>query len=89
MISVFIVSGVLISLTMLLCLYRAALGPGVYNRIASVCIIGTKTIVLITIVGHIFGRPSMYVDISLLYAIINFIGILIMVKYLEGRELCS
>jgi len=86
---IFLVSGVLISLTMMLCLYRAALGPNIYNRIASICIIGTKTIVLISIIGHIFGRPSIYVDISLLYAIINFIGILIMAKYLEGRELCS
>lgn len=89
MIEVFVATGILISFSILLCLYRAAFGPGAYNRLAAVSVIGTKTVVLVAIVSYAFERPSMFLDISLLYAIINFIGILIITKYLERNEVCS
>ncbi len=89
MIEVFLVTGLLIATTILVCLYRAVLGPGPFNRVAAASVIGTKTVVLVVIVGYVFERPSMFVDISLLYAILNFVGTLIMAKYLERGEVCS
>ena len=88
MIEVFLAIGLLIALTILLCLYRAALGPGVFNRVAAINVIGTKTIVLLVIIGYYFERP-LFFDISLLYAVLNFIGTLAFAKYLERGEVWS
>ena len=88
MIEVFLVVGLLIVFTILLALYRAAFGPGVFNRVAAVNVIGTKTIVLLVLIGYYFERP-LFFDISLLYALLNFIGTLIFAKYLERGEVWS
>ncbi|MBE0517101.1 MAG: cation:proton antiporter [Methanophagales archaeon] len=85
MIEVFLVVGLLIVFTILLTLYRAAFGPGVFNRVAAVNVIGTKTIVLLVVIGYYFERPIFF-DISLLYALLNFIATLIFAKYLERGE---
>lgn len=87
MISIFLVMGLLIVVTILLCLYRAVVGPGVFNRVAAVNVIGTKTVVLLVIMGYIFERP-LFFDIPLLYAMLNFIGTLVFARYLERGELC-
>ena len=88
MIPIFLGIGLLIVVTILLCLYRAVVGPGVFNRVAAVNVIGTKTVVLLVIMGYYFGRP-LFFDISLLYSMLNFIGTLVFAKYLERGELCS
>lgn len=84
---VFLAIGLLIALTILLSLYRAVLGPGVFNRVTAVNVIGTKTIVLLVIIGYYFERP-LFFDISLLYAMLNFIATLVFAKYLERGEVC-
>lgn len=63
-------------------LYRAVKGPTVYDRALSVNVIGTKTVVLLAIVGFIYGRPH-FLDIALVYALINFIATLAILKYRE------
>ena len=87
MITVFWVTILLIAVTMGLSLYRAVAGPGVFNRVAAVNIIGTKTIALLVVMGYYFERPYFF-DIALLYAMVNFIGTLVFAKYLEKGELC-
>ena len=89
MIEVFLAIGLLIALTILLSLYRAALGPGVFNRVVAINVIGTKTIVLLVIIGYYFGQPWFFIDIALLYAVLNFIGTLAFAKYLERGEVWS
>ena len=88
MISMFLVFGLLTVVTILLCLYRAVVGPGVFNRVAAVNVVGTKTVVLLVIMGFYCERPHFF-DIPLLYAMLNFIGTLVFAKYLERGELCS
>jgi multicomponent Na+:H+ antiporter subunit F len=88
MISMFLVIGLLNVVTILLCLHRAVVGPGVFNRVAAVNVVGTKTVVLLVIMGYIFERP-LFFDIPLLYAMVNFIGTLVFAKYLERGELWS
>jgi len=85
---VFLAIGMTIACTILLSLYRAVSGPGVFNRAAAVNVIGTKVVVLLVVVGYIFERP-MFVDIAIAYAALNFIGTLLMSKYLERGEVCS
>jgi len=88
MITVFWITILLIAVTMGLSLYRALAGPGVFNRVAAVNIIGTKTIAILVVMGYYFERPY-FSDIALLYAMINFIGTLVFAKYLERGELWS
>jgi len=88
MITLFWATALFILLGMLLCLYRAVAGPGVFNRVAAVNVIGTKTTVLLVVMGYYFERPYFF-DIALLYAMINFIGTLVFAKYLERGELWS
>lgn len=88
MLTIFLVSGLLVVATIMLSLYRAVVGPGVFNRVAAVNVIGTKTIVILVVVGYYFERPYFF-DIALLYAMLNFIGTLVFAKYLERGELWS
>jgi len=67
----------------LLCLYRGVFGPGVLNRIAAINAIGTKTLVILLLMGFIYKRVDMFIDISMVYALLNFIGTITAAKYLE------
>jgi multicomponent Na+:H+ antiporter subunit F len=69
----------------LLCLYRGIFGPTVLNRMAGISAIGTKTLVLLMVMGFIYNRVDMFVDISVVYALLNFVGSLAAAKYLEMR----
>ena len=88
MITVFWITSLFIAVTIGLSLYRAIAGPGVFNRVAAVNIIGTKTIAILVVMGYYFERPYFF-DIALLYAMINFIGTLVFAKYLERGDLWS
>jgi multicomponent Na+:H+ antiporter subunit F len=67
-------------------LARAILGPTVYDRILAVNMIGTKTVLIIALVGFLAGRPD-FLDIALLYALINFIGTIAVLKFLRYGDL--
>ncbi len=74
-------ASIIVSLICILSLYRAVVGPTDVDRIISVGAIGTKTVVLLLLIGLIYKRLDMFIDIALCYAIINFIGTLIFAKY--------
>lgn len=88
MITLFLAMGLLIIVSISLTLYRGVIGPGALNRVVAMNVIGTKTIILLLLIGYIFERPY-FLDISLLYAMLNFIGTLAFAKYLEKGELSS
>ena len=64
-------------------LYRVVKGPTVFDRLLGAGAIGTKTLVLICLIGFEFDRIDMFVDIALTYAILSFVGIIAMAKYFE------
>ena len=72
-------------LLVLVCLYRVVFGPTIIDRIVSVGAIGTKTLIVLVLIGFIYKRVEMFIDISLVYALLNFIGTLAAAKYFEGR----
>lgn len=76
--------GVLV--TMLLALVRALKGPTVFDRILALNMFGTKTVVLIAVVGFLTGRPD-FLDLSIVYALINFIGVIAVMKFSEAGRL--
>lgn len=67
---------------MVMALARALLGPTIYDRILAVNLFGTKTVLLIAVVGFLFGRPD-FLDIALVYALINFISVIGVLRYFE------
>ncbi len=71
-----------ILVVMALALLRACLGPTVYDRILAVNMFGTKTVLLIAVYGFLTGRPD-FLDIALAYALINFIGVIAVLKFVE------
>ncbi len=64
-------------------LVRLALGRSLYDRLLAAGVVGTNTIVLLAVIGFIFERPSLFVDLALTYALLNFIGTVAVAKYLE------
>lgn len=80
------VYALLLGVALLLPFYRVVKGPTVFDRMLGVGVIGTKTVILICLVGALFGRMDMFVDIALSYAMLNFIGALVVAKYLDRTE---
>jgi multicomponent Na+:H+ antiporter subunit F len=78
----FALAAVAVLATMVLAIYRAIKGPTVYDRILAVNVFGTLTVVLIAVYGFLSGRPD-FLDLSLVYALINFIGTIAVSKYVE------
>lgn len=81
----FLVSSLILGFLVLLCLYRGIFGPGFLNRIVAINVIGTKTVVILALMGFIYQRIDIFVDTSLGYALLNFIGTLAAAKYLERK----
>ena len=83
---IFTVAAFAILVTISLALVRAFMGPTVYDRILSVNMVGTKTVLLIAVFAVISGRTDM-IDIALMYALINFIGVVAVLKLVEQGNL--
>jgi len=75
-----------ILVTMALALFRAIRGPTIYDRILAVNAFGTLTVVLIAVHGFLAGRPE-FLDIALVYALINFIATIAVTKYVKFSHL--
>jgi len=80
------VYAVLLGVALLLPFYRVVKGPTVFDRMLGVGMIGTKTVMLICLLATFFERMSMFVDIAVSYAMLNFIGALVVAKYLDRSE---
>lgn len=66
--------------TMALVLIRAVVGPSVYDRILAVNGFGTQTVLLIAVSGFFYGRPE-WLDLALIYALMNYAGTLAVLRY--------
>jgi len=75
-----------ILVTMALALGRALLGPTVYDRVLAVNMFGTKTVLLLAVVTFLYGRPD-FLDLALAYALINFIGVLAVLEFVQKHSL--
>jgi len=78
--------GLYLSLLMVLTLYRAVAGPTVLDRLIGVNAIGSKTTVLLVLIGLLYHRVDMFVDIALAYACLNFIAVLASSRYFQKRK---
>jgi multicomponent Na+:H+ antiporter subunit F len=73
---------------MALALIRAITGPTVYDRILAINVLGTKTVLLLALLAFISGRLDV-LDIALAYALINFIGVIAVLRFFEYGDLAT
>ncbi len=84
--STFLLSiAILIALLTSVCLYRVAVGPTVFDRVIAAGLVGTNGVILLVLIGFIYGRVDMFVDIAIVYALLNFIVVIALMKYFERR----
>jgi multicomponent Na+:H+ antiporter subunit F len=79
-------ASVAILVTMALALGRALIGPTVYDRVLAVNMFGTKTVLLLAVIAFLYGRPD-FLDLALAYALINFIGVLAVLEFVQNHAL--
>ena len=82
----FTVAAIALLITIAMALTRALLGPTVYDRVLAVNTIGTQIVLLIAVYGFLTERPD-FADIALLYALLNFIGTLAVLKFFKYSHL--
>ncbi len=77
---------ILVMLMVFLSLIRALKGPTAPDRVAAINIIGTKTVVIITLIARVYGQKY-FLDIAMVYALMSFITTVGVAKYLEKGAL--
>jgi multicomponent Na+:H+ antiporter subunit F len=82
--TVFLATGIALGLMLAFPLYRIVRGPTIYDRLLGAGMMGTKTMVLLLVMGYVIDRESMFVDISLGYGLALLVGTLVTAKYLES-----
>ena len=75
----------IITVLMLVYFYRVVRGPSVFDRVLGLNGISTKAIVLLVLIGTMFERVDMFVDISTGYALLNLVSALAIAKFLEEK----
>jgi multicomponent Na+:H+ antiporter subunit F len=81
--TLFLAAALTLLLLALVYVHRIAVGPTVFDRILGVNAFGTTTTVVLLLTGAVFDRVDMFVDISLGYAILSFVGSLAAARYFE------
>lgn len=82
----FAVASVAVMIALALAVTRAILGPTVFDRVLAANSIGTLAILLLAVIGFLMGRPE-WLDIALVYGLLNLIGTLAVLKYFRHGDL--
>jgi multicomponent Na+:H+ antiporter subunit F len=82
----FAVAAIALFIGMIMILIRLYAGPTLYDRVLSLNAFGTYTVLFIGILGFLTGRPD-FLDVALLYALINFAGTIAVLKYFRYRAI--
>ncbi|MGV6801213.1 MAG: monovalent cation/H+ antiporter complex subunit F [bacterium] len=84
----FVATACALLVAMAMTLLRAILGPSLYDRVLAGNSFGTKIVLLLGVMGYLTGRPD-FLDIALLYALINFAGTIAILKFFRYRDFSS
>ncbi len=76
---------ILVALLTAVCLYRVAVGKTIFDRVIAAGLVGTNGFILLALIGFIYGRIDMFVDIAITYALLNFVVVIVLGKYFERR----
>jgi multicomponent Na+:H+ antiporter subunit F len=84
--TLFLTSSLILIILMVMMVYRIITGPTVIDRIVAVNVIGTKSIVILILIGILFNRIDMFVDIAIGYGLLNFIASIAAAKYFKRHK---
>ncbi len=79
------IAAVAIIIAIGLTLIRALMGPTLHDRVLAVNSLGTKIVLFIGFLGFVLGRPD-WLDIAVLYALINFVSTIAILKFFRYRS---
>ena len=82
------VAMVAILICMALLIYRVFVAKVVFDRILVINSFGTKTVLLISVLGFLTGRPD-FLDLALVYALMNYIGTIAVLRFTRYGDLAS
>jgi len=82
----FLAIGIGFCTLMALALIRVIAGPTAIDRLMGVNVIGTKTTILLLIIGFIYERVDMFVDIAIAYSLLNFIATIVAARYFQHHK---
>ena len=74
--------------TLAMALLRAALGPTIFDRLQAANTVGTTAMLLLAVLGFLTGRPE-FLDLVLVYGLLNIIGTIAVLKYVRQGDLGS
>ena len=86
--SMFGAAAAAVLVSMFLVLVRAFRGPTVFDRILAINSFGTLTVLLIAVHGYLAGRPE-FLDLALVYALINFVGTIAVTRFMQFQRFGS
>ena len=73
---------IIIGLSFILVIIRFLLGPSILDRVVAFDVLTVSSIGLIVLLAHFLNR-AIYIDVSIVYGILSFIGVIIIAKYME------
>ena len=82
----FVFAAIALFIAMILAGIRLFAGPTLYDRVLAVNTFGTLTVLFIAVLGFLNGRPA-FLDIAMLYALINFVGTIAILKFFRYRAI--
>jgi len=82
----FAVAAFAILAALALAVARALVGPTVFDRLVAANSIGNGAILLLAVFGFLTGRPE-FLDIGILYAFLNIVGTIAVLKYFRFGDL--
>lgn len=84
--NIFIATSIALMLLVFVCLYRAIIGPRAIDRVISINIIGTKALVIISLISLAFNE-TFFIDVAVVYALISFIMTIGVSKYIDTENI--
>lgn len=82
----FAVAACALLVTIALALARAALGPSIFDRLQAANTIGTAAVLMLAVMGFLSGRPD-FLDLALVYGLLNVLGTIAVLKYFRHGDL--
>ena len=85
--STFLVASlILVAVLIAIGLYRVYAGPTVFDRIVAVALVSVNGVVVLVLLGFAFGRPALFIDIALGFALLAFLLPIALGRYFEARD---
>ena len=86
MTTILLALAIFIALLFAASVYRIVTGPTLFDRAIGAGLIGTNAILVLVLIGFLYERIDMFVDLALVYGMLNFIGVVALAKYFERKE---